>query len=102
MFTIFVRPYKISKNKFEFHRNFNFIAIRFFLPLEVGNLSKFPARKVKRLGKLKRFLRVLAESMGDLRGESKKRARYKGWREGDGEEKGGPRKIDTLNRFAGG
>lgn len=40
--------------------------------------------------------------MGDLRGESKKRARYKGWREGDGEEKGGPRKIDTLNRFAGG
>lgn len=39
--------------------------------------------------------------MGDLRGESKKRTRYKGWREGDGEEKG-PRKIDTLNRFAGG
>lgn len=67
----------------------------------IFKFSEIRSQRIKRLAKLKRFLQVLAESMGDLRGESKKRTIQKRWREGDG-EKGAPRKIDTLNRFAGG
>lgn len=63
----------------ESHGNFNFIASSSLVGKKLVPPRSFRGVQGQKIeGKLKRFLRVLAESMGDLRGESKKRARYKG------------------------